>query len=408
MLGGGPAEITEVNGVGLGLRLSYTMRTPASGAPKWDCMRSVRVSFRPHDVPRPTRTRTRMRTVAGVRGESGRGPGAWAWTADRQDQLGLVENTARANAPSALRPQALTHAHGLRWLASPIESPLKSCGFERRPGERHTSACRVQPHLLPAGGLLHLLPAGGLLHLLPAGAPLHLLPAGAPLHLQPAGAVASPAPTAGPSRFACQAGHYTQPSPSHARTPAKVAPLVGQKKTRHLPTATRPKPDRLDNPNRPVSILSNSEPALCALAPAPSLQAPPVPVPSPGFARSCRRPLVAAATPKTARQSPNLAVSPGENSRNGEPPPIHPFRHFPLLSADSPYPPLQHPRKKGPDHGGGRRRLPSEGVRRGGNPCGHGSRGGPTGWRSWIGGGQVRSVHLVLVSSLLIANCQRL
>jgi hypothetical protein len=38
---------------------------------------------------------------------------------------------------------------------------------ERGAGSGHTSACRDQPHLLPAGGLPHLLPAGGLLHLLP-------------------------------------------------------------------------------------------------------------------------------------------------------------------------------------------------------------------------------------------------
>jgi len=112
--------------------------------------------------------------------------------------------------------------------------------------------------------------------------------------------------------------------------------LLGQKKTRHLPTATRPKPDLLDNPNRPVSILSNSEPALCALAPVPNYQAAPVPVRSHGFARTCQRPLVAAATPKPARQALRLAVFPGRNHENGEPPPPHAFRHFPLLPAGSP------------------------------------------------------------------------
>jgi len=71
--------------------------------------------------------------------------------------------------------------------------------------------------------------------------------------------------------------------PLHAAEPSKRAHACQSgtsyrsEKTRHLPTATRPKPDRLDNPNRPVSILSNSEPALCALAPVPDHQAPPVP-----------------------------------------------------------------------------------------------------------------------------------
>jgi hypothetical protein len=65
--------------------------------------------------------------------------------------------------------------------------------------------------------------------------------------------------------------------PARRAHSCQVAPLIGQKKTRHLPTATRPKPDRPDNPNRPMSILSNSEPALCALAPAPHHQAAPVP-----------------------------------------------------------------------------------------------------------------------------------
>jgi hypothetical protein len=175
------------------------------------------------------------------------------------------------------------------------------------------------------------------LHLLPAGALLHLLPAGAPLHLQPAGAVALTSPTAGPSRSAaCQTGRSSQPSPPDARTPANVAPLIGQKKTRHLPAAPRPKPDRLDNPNRPMSILSNSEPALCALAPAPGHQAPPVPVPSPALTSSYARTQVAAATPKPARQPPRLAVFPGQNHRNGEPPPLHAFRHLRLPPASSP------------------------------------------------------------------------
>jgi len=165
---------------------------------------------------------------------------------------------------------------------------------------------------------------------------LHLLPAGAPLHLQPAGAVALTSPTAGPSRSACQTGRFAQPSPPDARTPANVAPLIGQKKTRHLPAAPRPKPDRLDNPNRPMSILSNSEPALCALAPAPGHQAPPVPVPSPALTSSYARTQVAAATPKPARQPPRLAVFPGQNHRNGEPPPLHAFRHLRLPPASSP------------------------------------------------------------------------
>jgi len=77
-----------------------------------------------------------------------------------------------------------------------------------------------------------------------------------------------------------------------------------------------------------MSILSNSEPALCALAPVPGLQAPPVPVPSPGFARTCRHAQVAAATPKPARRALRLAVFPGRNHQNGEPPPLHAFRHF--------------------------------------------------------------------------------
>jgi len=115
--------------------------------------------------------------------------------------------------------------------------------------------------------------------------------------------------------------------PARRAHSCQVAPLVGQK-TRHLPTATRPRPDRLDNPNRPVSILSNSKPALCALAPVPHHEAAPVPVPSPGFAHPCRRARVAAATPKPARQARRLAVFPTTNPQRGEPPPPNAFRHF--------------------------------------------------------------------------------
>ena len=237
-----------------------------------------------------------------------------------------------------------------RWMAR------ERLWCRRRPGERHTCACRAQPHLLPAGGLLHRTRRTGngpKAHVcLPGSAsppacrgsaspPACRGSASPPACRGSASppacrAVALTAPTAGPSRSACQTGRYAQPSPPDARTPAKVAPLVRSEKTRHLPTATRPKPDRPDNPNRPMSILSNSEPALCALAPVPDHQAPPVPVPSPGFARSCARVEVAAATPEPARHAPRLAVLPGRNRRNGDPPPLHAFRHFAFLPACSP------------------------------------------------------------------------
>jgi hypothetical protein len=179
---------------------------------------------------------------------------------------------------------------------------------ERRTGRRHTSACRVQPHLLPAGGLLHLLPAGG---------------------RRLNGSDRQPLAPRPPDRPLCAT------KPAKRAHSCQVAPLVGQKKTRHLPTATRPKPDRPDNPNRPMSILSNSEPALCALAPVPSHQAAPVPRRSQGFPHRCRRARVAAATPKPARQAPRLAVFPGRNHRSGDPPPLHAFRHYPLLPTGS-------------------------------------------------------------------------
>jgi hypothetical protein len=123
--------------------------------------------------------------------------------------------------------------------------------------------------------------------------------------------------------------------PARRAHACQVAPLV-RSKTRHLPATTRLKPDRLDNPNRPVSVLSNSEPALCALAPAPSYQAAPVPVPSPGFTHSCARVQVAAATPKPGRQARRLAVFPGRNHRNGAPPPPDGFRHYLLLPGCAP------------------------------------------------------------------------
>jgi hypothetical protein len=103
------------------------------------------------------------------------------------------------------------------------------------PARRHTSACRAQLHLLPAGGLFHLLPAGGLFHLLPAGALLHLLPAGGLLHLLPAGVVPPTTTTASLSRLACQTGRYAQPSPPTGRTPAKWHLLLGQKKPATYP-----------------------------------------------------------------------------------------------------------------------------------------------------------------------------
>jgi hypothetical protein len=95
------------------------------------------------------------------------------------------------------------------------------------PGSASPPACRgsASPPASRAA-LLHLQPAGALLHLQPAGA-LH--------HLQPARAVASTAPTASLSRRACQASRCTQRSPANTRTPAKVAPLVGQKKPATYP-----------------------------------------------------------------------------------------------------------------------------------------------------------------------------
>jgi len=70
------------------------------------------------------------------------------------------------------------------------------------PGSASPPACRAQPHLLPAGGLLHLLPAGALLHLQPAG--------GRRLD----GADRQPIAPRLPDR-------YAEPSPPDVRTPAK-------------------------------------------------------------------------------------------------------------------------------------------------------------------------------------------
>jgi len=172
------------------------------------------------------------------------------------------------------------------------------------------------------------LPARGLLHHQPAGVWLHHQPAGVRLHHQPAGAVAFTTPATSLSRSVCRTGRR------RSRTRQTCAQLPRgtsrrSEKTRHLPTTTRVTPDRLDNPNRPVSILSNSEPALCALAPAPNHYAASVPDRSHGFAHTCRRARVAAATPKTAPPVPRLAVSPGRNQRSGDPPP-------PTQSATSP------------------------------------------------------------------------
>jgi|GEM_PF-3967055 len=77
-----------------------------------------------------------------------------------------------------------------------------------------------------------------------------------------------------------------------------------------------------------MSILSNSEPALCALAPVPSHQAPPVPVPSPGFARTCQWARVAAATQKAPHTPPALRYCPGETAEMAN-------RHPPTHSATS-------------------------------------------------------------------------
>ena len=86
------------------------------------------------------------------------------------------------------------------------------------------------------------------------------------------GPVAFMTPTTSLTRSVCRAGRSSQPDPTDVRT-TTVWHLFLRSKPATLPTATRPRPDRLDNPNRPVSILSNSEPALCALAPAPDHQA---------------------------------------------------------------------------------------------------------------------------------------
>jgi hypothetical protein len=117
---------------------------------------------------------------------------------------------------------------------------------ERGTGRRHTSACRAQPHLLPAGALLHLQPAGALLHLQPPGLCFtsslpglcftSSLPGlcftsslpGLCFTSSLPGAVALTAPTASLSRSACQTGRYAQPSPPDARTPAKWHLLLGQ------------------------------------------------------------------------------------------------------------------------------------------------------------------------------------
>jgi hypothetical protein len=213
------------------------------------------------------------------------------------------------------------------------------------PARRHTSACRAQPHLLPAGGLLHLLPAGGLLHLLPAGGLLHLLPAGGLLHLLPAGGLLHLLPaggllhllpagvvpptttTASLSRSACQTGRYAQPSPPDVRTPAKWHLLLGQKNpplTHGDPAEARPPGQSQPSRVHPVkqragamrtrtgahtSSTSCASPVawICAYLPTGS-----------GGGRH----------PKPARQAPRLAVLPGRNRRNGEPPPLYAFRHY--------------------------------------------------------------------------------
>jgi len=115
---------------------------------------------------------------------------------------------------------------------------------------------------------------------LPAGARLHHQPAGALLYQPASRGSASPPACRGPSPSRRRPPAYRAPSagPAACRNrprqtcaqQPRVAPLLRSKKPATLPTTTRVTPDRLDNPNRPVSILSNSEPALCALAPAPS------------------------------------------------------------------------------------------------------------------------------------------
>jgi hypothetical protein len=287
------------------------------------CLRSGRVRNEPTlvvpaDHPRP-------RATAGRRAGAGEG-----WVVARGAGKGKLvkggEDTSACPGGLAVGGWRLGLLLARRLVGGPCRQAGRLLGLGAAQDTRLPAG--AQPHLQPAGALLHLQPAGALLSMrrtrngergmgngergtgsrvegtrLPAGLSLtSSLPGSASPPAcrgsasPPAcrGSASPPACRGSASPPACQGrrldGADRQPlaprlpgQPLHAAELSKrahscqVAPLIGQKKTRHLPTATRPKPDRLDNPNRPVSILSNSEPALCALAPVPDHQAPPVP-----------------------------------------------------------------------------------------------------------------------------------
>jgi|GEM_PF-6704412 len=137
-----------------------------------------------------------------------------------------------------------------------------------------------------------------------------------------------PAYRAPPARPAARRNRTRQTCAQQPR----VAPLL-RSKPATLPTATRVTPDRLDNPNRPVSILSNSEPALCASrADAQPLSRSRASLLAPICASLPEAP-GGGRPPKPAPRLPRLAGLPGRNHRSGGPPHQHGDRHFTLAPA---------------------------------------------------------------------------
>jgi|GEM_PF-5368912 len=99
------------------------------------------------------------------------------------------------------------------------------------------------------------------------------------------------------SRPQVQVAHGAVPPPC-PKQPGPSAPSSACRPATAIRACLRVtgRPDRLDNPNRPVSILSNSKPARCALAPAPNHPTACVPVRSYGLAHRCGRARVRPAT----------------------------------------------------------------------------------------------------------------
>jgi hypothetical protein len=257
---------------------------------------------------------------------------------------GVVAQSPWASTPSnrllraALRgccqPKAGSKAH----VCLPGSASPPACRGPASPpacrGPASPPACRVQPHLLPAGGLLHLQPAGGLLHLLPAGFSFTSCLPGACFtsclpgsFLQRQRPPASRAPPARPAATRNQARQTRALLPSGTSCRSKNPPL-----THGDPAEAGPPGQSQPSRVRPVKQRAGAMRTRTGSRPSSTSCASPVA----WICEQLRTGRGGGRHLETRPTSPRLAVFPGRNHRNGEPPPPDAFRHFALLPARSP------------------------------------------------------------------------